>query len=250
MRYILLLIVIIIIDLNKYFAHWNSAFELRFYLGHKGSGKSTCLVKEMMRYHKKGYRIYTNIESISFPWANIIKIEDLGDYVARPKSYVALDEVGIYYDARKWKQFKDSTRDYYKYQRQYKNIVSVNSQVWDVDKKIKSLCDVFYYCSKIGPFSIARQFKLGSIFTSSEDAAEDTVKWVPFGWIITYIPKYAKHFKSFNPPPRPWLDDAQSTRRAMDHLAIILSKRRLKRSLKAFKRAGRRYNRAFGFRRR
>lgn len=205
--YIFLCIIAVIIGLVAYNAYWSSPFKLIFLLGAKGSGKTTLLMKYMIAYAKKGYAIYTNVKSCALPFATIIDENNVGDYVARPKSMIALDEVGIVYDARKWKQFKSSCSDYYRYQRQYKNVVVMTSQAWDCDKRVRSLCDKFYLVKSFGAVCCARQFTLGSPFAANETTEGEDIRWVPFGRSFCLIPRYAKYFSSFAPPPKPYLED-------------------------------------------
>lgn len=193
--------------LNK----WNNPYKLIFLFGKKGSGKSTLLVRYMTEYHKKGYSVYTTMDECTLPYVSHIKAEDIGFYVAKPKSLVTVDEVGTIYDARKFKTFKDEVRDYYKFQRHYKNVVIMASQSWDVDKKIRDLTDKFYLCGKLGPVSYAREIVRSITITEpvgdSESRIADQLKFKPFGMKLTWIPKYAKHFLSFNPPERPYFVD-------------------------------------------
>lgn len=209
---VILLIVVGAISVFFYYSSkFNSPFIQIFILGKKGSGKSTLLVRYMMEYHKKGYSIYTTMRECTLPYVSYIDIEELGDYVGKPKSLIALDEVGIAFDARKFKTFKDSWRDYFKYQRHYKNVVVMASQSWDVDLKLRSLCDKLFICGKIGAISYAREVTRKITLTEptgdSESRIADQLMFKPMGIKLTWIPKYAKWFASFNPPPRPYFVD-------------------------------------------
>ena len=55
-------------------------------------------------------------------------------------SYI-IDEVGIIWDNRGFKNFPSEVRDYFKLQRHYKHVVILASQTFDVDKKIRDLAD-------------------------------------------------------------------------------------------------------------
>lgn len=190
---------------------WNNPYKLIFLFGKKGSGKTTLLIRYMTEYHKKGYSVYTNMKTCSLPYVQVINVDDLGYYVAKPKSMIALDEVGTIYDARKFKTFKDETRDYFKYQRQYKNVVVMTSQSWDVDKKIRDLTDTFYLCGKIGPISyarqIVRQITLTEPMGDSESRIADQLKFKPLSVKVCWIPKWSKLYESFAPPERPFFVD-------------------------------------------
>ena len=206
-----MVIIIIILGLISFFLYFTikmaNPFKLYFLFGKKGSGKSTLLVKYMMQYHKKGYCIYTNMRECTLPYVVHIKTSDVGEYVGIPKSCVILDEVGTDFDARKFKQFREEVRDYFIFQRQYKNVVIMASQSWNVDKKIRDLTDKMFLCGKIGPISYARPIRRNITLTEpmgdSESRIADQLVFAP-GVTLTWIPKYAKHFSSFSPPKRPF----------------------------------------------
>lgn len=190
-----------------YFSKWNSKFKLYLLFGKKGSGKSTLLVKWMIQYHKKGYCIYTNMKSVTLPYVIHIEEKDVGDYVGVPNSVLLLDECGTWLDNRKFKTFKDSMRDYFIYQRQYKNIVILASQNFNVDKKVRELVDKMYLCGKVGPVSYARPIRRNITLTEpmgdSESRIADQLVFAP-GLVLTWIPRYAKLFESFAPPEKPF----------------------------------------------
>lgn len=200
---------------------YSNPFKLYFLFGKKGSGKSTLLVKYMMTYHKKGYVIYTNMRQCTLPYVVHIRTEDVGDYVGVPKSCVVLDEVGTDFDARKFKQFREEVRDFFIFQRQYKNVVIMASQSWNVDKKIRDLTDKMYLCGKVGPISYARPIRRNITLTEpmgdSESRIADQLVFAP-GAQLTWIPKYARHFESFAPPERPFFVGSPSLDEINDDL--------------------------------
>lgn len=213
--YIVLGVFIFLLVIYTFFTvKYSNKFKLIFLFGKKGSGKSTLLVKYMHKYAKKGFAVYTNMSDCMFPGARIISIDDIGDFVPPPYSLLCLDEVGISYDARKFKQFKDSTRDFYKLQRHYKVLVVMTSQTWDVDKKVRDLCDLFYAISAIGPFSIGKQIRRKSVLTQASSDSESRIAdnlafTAPTAWQYTWLPKWRKYFDSFVAPERPYLNYVQ-----------------------------------------
>lgn len=213
MKWIVLSLIIVLASVFLYYAYkMKNPYKLIFLFGKKGSGKSTLLVKYMCQYHKKGYDIYTDMKECTLPFVNHINFDDVGEYVAKPRSCVCLDEVGISMDSRKFKTFKDSLRDYLIYQRQYKNVVILASQVWDIDKKARDRTDIMYLCGKIGPLSYARKIKRGFTITEplgdAESRVADKLMFDPMGIKLTWIPRYMKAYQSFSPPPRPFFVSA------------------------------------------
>lgn len=191
-------------------------YQLIFILGKKGSGKSTLLVKLMKRYLKRGYHVYTNMRECVLDGIIYINTEDLGYYRPVENSFVALDEVGLLYDGRKFKAFRDEWRDFYKFQRKYQCVVCMASQTWDVDKKVRDLTDQFYLCRKIGPFSLARRinrrFKVLEAEGDSESRIADSLKLGSiFESMLTFIPAYTKAFDSFQAPSLPYFQSQEVT---------------------------------------
>lgn len=200
----------LLIALFAYIIIYRNKFQLIFVFGKKGSGKSTLLIKMMYKYGKKGFTIYTNMIDCLYPGARIIDISMIGDMVPEPYSILCLDEVGMEYDARKFKSFKENTRDFYKLQRHYKVLCYCASQTWDVDKKVRDLTDKMYLCGAIGPFAIARKinrtFGLTDPMGEQESRIADKLKFSsPFSWIYTWIPKWKIYFDSFTAPQRPYI---------------------------------------------
>lgn len=220
---IVIIIIVAIIGFVAWYAgKWNSPFKLVLIFGKKGSGKSTLLVKKMIAYHKKGYAIYTNMKSVQLPFTILVHENDVGEYVGVPKSALFLDEAGTWLDNRKFKTFSDAKRDYFIYQRQYKNVVFLASQNFNVDKKVRELVDKMYLCGKVGPISYARPIRRNITLTEpigdSESRIADQLVFAP-GVELTWIPKYAKLFESFHPPVRPYFIGSPSLEEINNHSA-------------------------------
>ena len=179
--------------------------------GKKGSGKSTYLVKQMVKYQRKGYTIYTNMGEVILPNVRIISAQDIGDFIPEPKSLLCIDEVGMIWDSRKFKDFKDSTRDFFKLQRHYHVICLLASQTYDVDKKLRDLADSMVLINHVtGPISLNRPIRKAVVLTESsgdqESRISENLKFTSiFSWGLTWIPKYAKWFNSFDVPEMPYI---------------------------------------------
>ena len=65
---------------------YHNPYTSIFIFGKKGAGKSLWMVREMMRLHKKGWHIYTDMEDVVLPYVRIIKLKDLETYQPDPKS--------------------------------------------------------------------------------------------------------------------------------------------------------------------
>ena len=124
-----------------------------------------------------------------------------------------VDEVGLIWDNRNFKSFPEHVKVYFKYQRQYRNVVYLFSQSFDVDKKIRDLTDHLYIVQNLfNCFSIARRVTKKITVVHADKSAQgeskivddyniDSLLFAFSGSVkITYIPKYVKYFKSFDPP--------------------------------------------------
>ena len=192
---------------RKYITH----FKLFMILGLKGSGKSTYFAKKMRYYLKRGWNVYFDSPSCRIPGVRIFDANDFGAFVPAPRSVAFFDEAGITFDARKYKDLKDSVRDNFKLQRHYEFIVYLGSQDFDVDVKLRKLCDgLFLQVKKFRVFSVGKRIvrRIGLVAATAEGESRiaDNLEWAPFWtWTWTYIPKYTKDNDSFHAPPKPYL---------------------------------------------
>lgn len=177
--------------------------------GKKGSGKSTFLIRKMLYYKKKGYVIYTNMSDCNLPGIRLINPSDLGNFVPCSDSVLFLDEVGMLYDNRNFKNFKPEVRDFFKLQRHYKVICYLASQTFDIDKKLRDLTDEMYLVSSVGyVHSLVRPIRktvaLVESTADSESRISENLKFRSiFSWKIFNNKKCFKYFDSFNVPEKP-----------------------------------------------
>lgn len=192
-------------------------YKLYLVFGKKGSGKSTYLVRLARRYLKKGWLVYTNMEELFIPGVRHFKVDHLGDYVPEAHSLLLLDEVGMIWDNRDYKLFKPQVRDFFKLQRHYHVLVYMASQTFDVDKKLRDLCDgMFLHSNFARVFTLGKRISRKVVITESTSEAESRISEnlviQPFwNWTLTFIPKYAKYFDSHAVPEKPYLKYSEDT---------------------------------------
>lgn len=203
---------------------WNFAtrkylnpYKLFLVFGKKGSGKSTYLVKLAQTHLKKGWNVYTNMEELFMPGVRHFNIQHLGDFVPEAQSLLLLDEVGMIWDNRDYKLFKPCVRDFFKLQRHYHVKVYMASQTFDVDKKIRDLCDgMFLHQNFLRVFTLGKRITRKVVITQSTSEAESRISEdlviCPFWeWTLTYIPKWGKFFDSHAIPDKPLLEFNEDT---------------------------------------
>lgn len=207
------LIIVFLFCFERATRSYTNPYKLIFLFGKKGSGKTTNLTKIALQHLKKGWKVYSTIE---IPGTILFKPEEIGFRTFPPKSCVLVDEVGMIWDNRDFKNFKPEVRDYFKYQRQYKNKVYLFSQTFDVDLKLRNLTDEMYllinFCRI---FSIQRRILkkitikecADGTSTLSDDYKFDFPLFGGLKW--TYIPRYVYYFKSYDPKKLAYVNGRQ-----------------------------------------
>lgn len=186
-------------------------YRLTMVFGKKGSGKSTLMVKLAYKYLAKGWNVFCTEKLDGCFW---IDYKDIGYKLIPPKSLLLIDEVGMLYDNRDFKNFKPAVRDWFKLQRHYKVRVYMFSQSFDVDKKLRDLTDDMYLVTNVARvFSYAKRILRKTVLVKpmgespshiDEELRFDFLLFAPFGSrMITFIPKWAKYFDSHNCPVLP-----------------------------------------------
>lgn len=188
---------------------YKNPYKLYFYFGKKGCGKTTHICKMSLKYLRHGKNVYTT-EYI--PNTYHIDYRDIGSYHFPEGSVIFIDEVGMIWDNRKFKDFKDEVRDFFKLQRHYKLTVYLYSQCPDIDKKLRDLCDELYItksyfnCISVNK-KIRRDLKIVEASAEAESRITDDLKMMPFFFPgarqYTYMPRYHKYFNSFSAPKLP-----------------------------------------------
>lgn len=187
---------------------YNNPHTLVFIFGKKGSGKSTYMVSLMLQHLKRGWTVYTNMSDVCIPGVRIMNTESLKSCVPDPHSVLFIDEGGLIWDNRGYKSFDKGYTEFFKLQRKYKCKVYINSQDFDIDKKIRQLTDSMVLMSSIGGFigvirPIIRKVALVEASAEGESRIADNLKFGSiFSFRFLWLPKYFKYFDSFNAPAR------------------------------------------------
>lgn len=183
-------------------------YKLIFVFGKKGSGKSTLLVKYASQYRERGWTVFST-EYI--PGTYKINYEDIGFVQFPPHSCIIVDEVGMIWDNRNFKNFKPEVRDFFKLQRHYKCCCILASQTFDVDKKIRDLADeMFLVSKKFRVFSYAKRILRETVLVEATGESPSKIDEnlvfdsLFFFWAgsrkLSFIPKWSKWYDSFAAP--------------------------------------------------
>lgn len=187
---------------------YSNPYKLTFVFGKKGAGKSCYMVRQMHRYLRRGWHVYTDMEDVRIPGVRIVSLKDLQTFRPEPHSLVCLDEVGISMDNREHRTFPPGLRDFFKYARKMQLVVIMNSQAFDVDKKVRDTTDSMLLLTSFGSlFCLARPIRRSIVLTQPSAEAESRIAdLLRFSWIfdyhIYYMPAYFRYFDSRAMPPR------------------------------------------------
>lgn len=204
MFFYLFLIVFIAVFIYYKNAYYNP-YRVILFIGNKGSGKSTNLTKESISDTKKGWRVYSNYSIFNTYELNI---NDIGKRDFPENSTIMIDEAGIVFDNRKFKEFKPEWVTFFKNVRKKKLKVILASQGIDIDRKILLVCDEIYlFTNFFGFISVGKRIKRKLVLhnskdpdsnVSSENFINDDYTFYPiWNWKFTFIPRYAPFFDSF-----------------------------------------------------
>lgn len=220
---------------------YTNPYKLIMIFGKKGAGKTSLLVKLTYKHIKRGWTVYST-ESI--PGVRFVDYADIGKYYFpdvnfvpfdpadyrglvrifkqirhwifpyRPKVLLLIDEVGLVWNKRDFKNFKVEVRRWFKLQRHYHTKVYMFSQSFDVDLQLRELTDYMYLIRNfMRVFSYGKRIiKRPDLKESHEDGSCNIVDDLRFDsillfWlgsrIFTYIPRWVKYFNSFVIDPLP-----------------------------------------------
>lgn len=185
---------------------YSNPYKLITKFGKKGCGKTTDIVKESIKYNKRGWTVYTT-EYI--PNTYHFGYTDLGKFQFAKKSCILIDEVGMIFDNRNFKNFDAKIRDFFILQRHYKCRVILYSQSFNCDKKLRDLSDELYImksyfnCICVQK-KVLKDVKVVEASADSESRIADNLRVMPFivpgSRKFTWLPKYHKYFDSFAAP--------------------------------------------------
>lgn len=208
MYWVLGAFVLIFVWLSVQSRRYRNPYTLTFIFGKKGAGKSCYMVREMLRLQKAGWLIYTDMPDVKIPGVRIINHKDLTAFRPEERSALFLDEVGISMDNRDYKSFPPGLRDFFKYLRKMRCKCYMNSQAYDVDKKVRDTVDsMILQTSLFGVFSVSRPIIRSVTLTEASGLADSRIAdSLKFGRLtsfrIYYMPKYFKYFNSLEMPRR------------------------------------------------
>lgn len=196
----------------NYAKKFQNPYQLEFYIGVRGSGKSTHMTREAIQWQKKGYRVYCNSEVFG---CYKFDPSDFGFYHLPPESVLLLDECSTIWRNRDWKSFPKESEQFIRYLRKYRIRLRCYTQNLDTDVKLLSNMDSVYLLVKfMNVFSVAKKIKRTQVLHGSErneDGSRTSEGFItenysydlPTTWKVCFIPRWIKFFNSFEAPELP-----------------------------------------------
>ena len=168
------------------------------YFGVPGSGKTTYAAYLARHDLRRGVPVWSNV-----PITGCYQLDpnaDIGNFMIAG-GRVIIDEAGIEYNNREFKDFSKKSLYFYKYHRHYQLAVDVFSQGFDdMDKKIRTLAQKLYVVKKgLLPWFIHRRQikKRVGINDLSKDII-DEYYFVPWSTKIIFSPPLWKMFNTIS----------------------------------------------------
>lgn len=186
-------------------------YKLDMVIAKKGGGKTTDIQKRTFDGLAHGWTVYSTAPVAG---ARHFDAKNMGISDLPENSLVLIDEAGIIWHNRDFKNFKGDIKDYFKLQRHYKHKVVLYSQSWDVDKVLRELCDNIWIMKNFfGCYSISRRVVRSITVVSAkemrgegyiaDDLNYDSLLFFWCGSVrFTFIPKYIPYFDSFETTPK------------------------------------------------
>jgi len=137
---------------------------IRIYTGLPGSGKTYVLVRQALKFLKKGVHVWTNfsikpVDPKYMPFLHYWRrVEDLRGV---KNGIILMDEAQIYFNSRKWADLPSEWQ--YKLQQHRKeglHIFGTVQNIKRIDTIMRELVSHYYECSKFFNLIFLRQFKI------------------------------------------------------------------------------------------
>lgn len=184
---------------------------IKLFFGSPRSGKTTIASKLM--YMSDAPFKYSNFDC---DLSIAIKSDMIGRFAFPDYSEIYIDEAGIDYNNRNYKNLPPNAIEYFKLHGHFRNDIYLFSQSWeDTDVTLRRLTDELWYIRRLGPFTMARKVRKKVMIDSKTHQIIDGYRFAGFLWnllpkwlfgektlMFFYRKPYYKHFDSYSKPAK------------------------------------------------
>lgn len=183
---------------------------IKLFFGSPGCGKSTLACKLM--YYSDAEHKFSNFDN---DLSHKIDFKMIGQFAFPDGSDIYIDEAGIDFNNRNYKNLSQNAIEYFKLHRHFKNDIILFSQSWeDTDVTLRRLTDQLWYVRRRGPFTTCRKLRKAVRVNKETEQIIDGYKFAGLGWNFLPPPLYEKtffmffrrpyfkHFDSYYKPPK------------------------------------------------
>jgi zona occludens toxin (predicted ATPase) len=179
---------------------------ITFFLGKPGCGKTTALVRLAYKALRKKRPVFTNF---FVKGCYQLTKEDYGQFEFPTNALLLIDEITLWFDSRRFKDFNDQQIQYTVLHRHYENEIVYATQYYqNVDKRIRDLTQETYLVRKL-PFGLSQCLLIPPSVKIPEETGEIIIGFkMPqrlvslfSGWYLRH--KYYKYFDSWDKPELP-----------------------------------------------
>lgn len=166
---------------------------IKLFFGSPGCGKSTLAARLM--YYSDSPFIFSNFET---DLSNLISSNFIGQYAFPDFSEIYIDEAGIDYNNRNYKQLSQNAIEYFKLHRHFRNDIYLFSQSWeDTDITLRRLTDELWYMKRKGPFTVCRKLRKAVRVNKETEQIIDGYRFAGLLWNLLPPPLHEKTFMMF-----------------------------------------------------
>lgn len=168
------------------------------YFGSPGVGKTTLAVKLAKKNLKHYKQCFLDFDHC-IPGVYKCDFKGIGTWTFPDYSFIAINEAGIDFNNRSYKELPKPAIGWFKKHRHYKCDIGAFSQSWDdMDITLRRLSDQLWYMFKIGPWTLCRRvYKRVTVNKETEQIIDGyrmaSMLWLLF-WPLQYLPIFDKKF--------------------------------------------------------
>lgn len=169
--------------------------KIIMYQGKRGAGKTLTMIKDGYKYHKSGWKVITNMESLKFgelmEGEDILKIDKDSDLY---NCVIIFDEIQIYFDSRKYASKENKQFSNFIQQIRKRNIILLCTTQYtnSVEKRLRQHIDITAHPKFIQKYNICEVIYID--ITSIED---DILSFIKEPEYITIVYNPLKVFKLY-----------------------------------------------------